>query len=717
MKILFLGANGLDTSRLQIAAELRKVKGEIERAEKRKNIQVIAELAARPEDLSRLLHDFEPDVVHFSGHGARIATPSRSPAIREFDAAIETDIDNGKIEGGEKPAAILLENEEGSSVEAQQKALTRLFGTLGTRRCVVLNACLTAELAKELTKHVDCVIGMQRKIDDRSAIAFSLGFYQTLVRGKNIEQAFDVGKSLIGISGLPDTDVPTLYCREGVDPKKVRLVSRRRAWGRSIILNLVMLGVLAVLLGFGVWIAIPARFPTVTALSGVIMVAGPGSWSSNAKSATDALCEALDQAAHGSEPRTICRRRGYWESDVSLRKTAIEADASALVAVDDDGKGHLYPLGNLENQAPLDLGLPVVDLLRDEAPKKWAPIVRDWARAADMDSTAELDDARRQCGKTVEQEQLGIALSAMLLWLRPRVCWPAEVNIDPLKSQCRNDECVIVRWLEGQAQAIAAKNPAHCEGISDENARLGCFSKLAWEICPGPDAREALRMLKEIEAVQQSSYAVTASSLAACILAHFPAAAAGQKEALEVTAKKTEDTTDLFYAATVAQRAGHWAYAKDWKQAQQDYEWSFQRLKDNESLFGIVASRLHRHKDFNAHDLRERTAADLKPLKSTQSAQPSTPHEVRAALMQWVAAKREGNATHLETAEASVMDTYDRLPTDAQVYPTRDDTERGLVCPEGAKDCAVCDLLEEHKRPEMSSKLRNALAKAELPNE
>ena len=55
MKILFLGANGIDTSRLRLGAELRDIQAEIERAQARREIEVRAELAVTPMDLNRLL--------------------------------------------------------------------------------------------------------------------------------------------------------------------------------------------------------------------------------------------------------------------------------------------------------------------------------------------------------------------------------------------------------------------------------------------------------------------------------------------------------------------------------------------------------------------------------------------------------------------------------------------------------------------------------------
>lgn len=202
MKILFIGANGIDTSQLRLGAELRDVRAEIQRAQASSEIEVRAEFAATPIDLNRLLLEYEPDVVHFSGHGKR----ARKSSSKRFTSK----------------SVILLETREGHSTPVTIDALARLFGILKTPRCVVLNACFSAAHAATLAMHTDCVIGMKRRIDDESALVFSVGFYQAIARGQAVKTAFDLGCSLISTCGLPGADVPKLLGR--ADPATVRLV-------------------------------------------------------------------------------------------------------------------------------------------------------------------------------------------------------------------------------------------------------------------------------------------------------------------------------------------------------------------------------------------------------------------------------------------------------------------------------------------------------------
>lgn len=218
VKILFLGANGIDTSRLRIGAELRDIVAEVERAQASQEIEIRAELAVTPVDLNRLLLSYAPDVVHFSGHGMfrRIETPLPSRVSREFDP-LHTDVETVIA----TQCALLFETIEGHSAPVSAEALGQLFGILKKQRCVILNACFSMVQAEAIAKHVDCVIGMKGAIEDRSALVFAVGFYQAIVRGQTVKTAFDLGCSLISTSGLSDADIPQLLGRS--DPDRVCL--------------------------------------------------------------------------------------------------------------------------------------------------------------------------------------------------------------------------------------------------------------------------------------------------------------------------------------------------------------------------------------------------------------------------------------------------------------------------------------------------------------
>jgi hypothetical protein len=166
MKILFLGASPPGLPQLRIDEETREIEQEIRLGRERDRIQIATKLAVRRPDISRALLDAKPDLVHFSGHGG----------------------------GGEE--SFVAEDESGRAVPVPVAGLVRLFAVLGNDvRCVLVNACSTQQLAIELSAALPraYVIGMREPVGDRSAISFSVGFYQAVAAGRSIKEAFGLG--------------------------------------------------------------------------------------------------------------------------------------------------------------------------------------------------------------------------------------------------------------------------------------------------------------------------------------------------------------------------------------------------------------------------------------------------------------------------------------------------------------------------------------------
>lgn len=68
--VLLLKANPASTVALDLEAEYQAIAQSLGRAAKHRTIRVVAEAAVTDDDLRRALLDHEPEIVHFSGHGA-----------------------------------------------------------------------------------------------------------------------------------------------------------------------------------------------------------------------------------------------------------------------------------------------------------------------------------------------------------------------------------------------------------------------------------------------------------------------------------------------------------------------------------------------------------------------------------------------------------------------------------------------------------------------
>ncbi|MDJ0593092.1 MAG: metallophosphoesterase [Pleurocapsa sp. MO_226.B13] len=162
-KILFLEAN--PQRNIDLNEEIRDIKQVIQSSRDREAFQIEIGLAVRSTDLQDLILKFDPNIVHFCGHG------SGESGLVFLDKKIAAD------------------------------ALANLFQLFEKHlKCVVLNACYSEVQADAIVRHIDYVIGMKQEIQDRAAKAFSLGFYRALAYGRSIEDAYKFGCSAIQLA-------------------------------------------------------------------------------------------------------------------------------------------------------------------------------------------------------------------------------------------------------------------------------------------------------------------------------------------------------------------------------------------------------------------------------------------------------------------------------------------------------------------------------------
>ena len=75
---------------------------------------------------------------------------------------------------------------------------------------MVLNACYSEIQATTIAKHINYVIGMNQVIGDKAAIAFAIGFYQTLGAGRTIDESHRLGCVQIRLQGISEHLTPIL---------------------------------------------------------------------------------------------------------------------------------------------------------------------------------------------------------------------------------------------------------------------------------------------------------------------------------------------------------------------------------------------------------------------------------------------------------------------------------------------------------------------------
>lgn len=190
LNILFLAANPLNTEPLMLAEEMRSIDSALRQTQFRDEIAVQSHWAVRIADLQELFQRHQPDVVHFSGHGS------------------ETN-------------EIILQDEAGRGMTVPASALSNLFAIFSKKiRCVVLNACYSADQAVGIAEHIETVIGMPDVITDQAATRFTTAFYRAIGYGQDLQTAFRLGCNQLELDGIDERDRPQLLGRS--DPATVK---------------------------------------------------------------------------------------------------------------------------------------------------------------------------------------------------------------------------------------------------------------------------------------------------------------------------------------------------------------------------------------------------------------------------------------------------------------------------------------------------------------
>lgn len=189
-KILIVSANPETTRPLRLDQEKRDIEEALMYSPQRDSFTIEILNATRISDLRRIFVDPQrtPNVLHFCGHGS-----------------------------GAK--GLVFEDNDGKAKYIQGDDLANFLSLFtDTLECVVLNACYSEVQAKEIQKYVNCVIGMEEAIGDKSAIAFSVAFYEALFAGRSYKFAYDYANKALKLDGDLSKLKPVLLLHDNVTP-------------------------------------------------------------------------------------------------------------------------------------------------------------------------------------------------------------------------------------------------------------------------------------------------------------------------------------------------------------------------------------------------------------------------------------------------------------------------------------------------------------------
>ena len=150
--------------------------------------------AVQIDNLMDTVREFQPHILHFSGHS---------------DA------------GGS-----YLRSEDGKEEFIRMHDLQQILASTATElRLLVLCSCRSADQARALTAVAPFTVGTTAPVLDYAAIAFSRQFYAALTHGNSVKTAFAQGKSRADVTSSGNTCEFQLCQRDGMDPGREVLFS------------------------------------------------------------------------------------------------------------------------------------------------------------------------------------------------------------------------------------------------------------------------------------------------------------------------------------------------------------------------------------------------------------------------------------------------------------------------------------------------------------
>jgi len=157
IKILFFQTYAKD---LNLNKEYHEISSAIKRSSNRSLFDkqpIIFKPVYSIDDIRRAIADENPQIVHFCGHA--------------------------------EDGSLKLENDSNESLVSPE-ILKSIFEGREDIKCVLLNACHSAEATVAISHHIDYAIGMNNQIIDGAAIEFAKGFYDGLGSKTNNKDLF-----------------------------------------------------------------------------------------------------------------------------------------------------------------------------------------------------------------------------------------------------------------------------------------------------------------------------------------------------------------------------------------------------------------------------------------------------------------------------------------------------------------------------------------------
>lgn len=192
--VLFLASNPMNTVQLRLDEEVRSIGEMIRKSKHRDAVKMESCWAVRALDVLQSINEFQPTIVHFSGHGS--------------------DLDE-----------IVFQDNAGNAKPVSLEAIVQTMASASSDiRLVYFNTCHSHNQAEAVADKVGAAIGMSTSVSDDAARVFAAQFYSAIGFGLSLRQAFEQARAALMLEGIREEDTPQLYIADGLDAEGIYLV-------------------------------------------------------------------------------------------------------------------------------------------------------------------------------------------------------------------------------------------------------------------------------------------------------------------------------------------------------------------------------------------------------------------------------------------------------------------------------------------------------------
>lgn len=192
--VLFLASNPIDQAQLRLDEEARAISEMIKKSKHRDSVKLESCWALQTMDLLQALNDYNPTVVHFSGHGS-------------------------------SEDEIVFQTQDGNAKFVTKEAIVQtMMASSDSIKLVFFNTCYSRNQAEAISEFVEATIGMNTSIGDEAARIFSSQFYSSIGFGLSVGKAFQQAKALLMMEGIKEENTPELFIKSGLNANEIILV-------------------------------------------------------------------------------------------------------------------------------------------------------------------------------------------------------------------------------------------------------------------------------------------------------------------------------------------------------------------------------------------------------------------------------------------------------------------------------------------------------------